>query len=107
MATLAGAGRVLRGKRRIARTRCARRQDWTHWRQWEWVREDKFAEGLKRVRGNCPSGPACWLCRVCGMQSNSNYGIKEEFVMTGVFFSSRRRHTRLQGDWSSDVCSSD
>src|SRR5256885_8478603 len=33
--------------------------------------------------------------------------------MTGVvvagsfFFSSRRRHTRLQGDWSSDVCSSD
>src|SRR6266850_3728606 len=25
----------------------------------------------------------------------------------GFFFSSRRRHTRLQGDWSSDVCSSD
>src|SRR3989454_9069027 len=24
-----------------------------------------------------------------------------------VFFSSRRRHTRLQGYWSSDVCSSD
>src|SRR5256885_3068821 len=24
-----------------------------------------------------------------------------------VLFSSRRRHTRLQGDWSSDVCSSD
>src|SRR6266850_6040745 len=23
------------------------------------------------------------------------------------FFSSRRRHTRLQGDWGSDVCSSD
>src|SRR5256885_9989997 len=23
------------------------------------------------------------------------------------FFSSRRRHTRLQGDWSSDMCSSD
>src|SRR5256885_4734508 len=30
-------------------------------------------------------------------------------VRTGTvfFFSSRRRHTRLQGDWSSDVCSSD
>src|SRR5688500_19285589 len=26
---------------------------------------------------------------------------------SGFFFSSRRRHTRLQGDWSSDVCSSD
>src|SRR3989454_12812011 len=27
--------------------------------------------------------------------------------MFSFFFSSRRRHTRLQGDWSSDVCSSD
>src|ERR1019366_6129715 len=27
--------------------------------------------------------------------------------MPGVFFSSRRRHTRLVSDWSSDVCSSD
>src|SRR3989454_2217531 len=27
--------------------------------------------------------------------------------MSVFFFSSRRRHTRLQGDWSSDVCSSD
>src|SRR6266705_1013309 len=25
----------------------------------------------------------------------------------GCFFSSRRRHTRSYGDWSSDVCSSD
>src|SRR5688500_20388936 len=24
-----------------------------------------------------------------------------------MFLTSRRRHTRLQGDWSSDVCSSD
>src|SRR5256885_5323426 len=29
------------------------------------------------------------------------------FVPEDFFFSSRRRHTRLQGDWSSDVCSSD
>src|SRR5256885_4527422 len=28
-------------------------------------------------------------------------------VVVLFFFSSRRRHTRLQGDWSSDVCSSD
>src|SRR5205807_6541206 len=27
--------------------------------------------------------------------------------LLSFFFSSRRRHTRLQGDWSSDVCSSD
>src|SRR5256885_4975093 len=29
------------------------------------------------------------------------------FCLYFFFFSSRRRHTRLQGDWSSDVCSSD
>src|SRR3989454_10929529 len=29
------------------------------------------------------------------------------FMPFFFFFSSRRRHTRLQGDWSSDVCSSD
>src|SRR2546426_8632497 len=29
------------------------------------------------------------------------------FYLAFFFFSSRRRHTRLQGDWSSDVCSSD
>src|SRR5256885_12402956 len=28
-------------------------------------------------------------------------------IICFFFFSSRRRHTRLQGDWSSDVCSSD
>src|SRR5215467_15770566 len=31
----------------------------------------------------------------------------EGVVYIFFFFSSRRRHTRLQGDWSSDVCSSD
>src|SRR5256885_5378158 len=30
-----------------------------------------------------------------------------ERLVLYFFFSSRRRHTRLQGDWSSDVCSSD
>src|SRR5256885_12648427 len=31
----------------------------------------------------------------------------EALCKSFFFFSSRRRHTRLQGDWSSDVCSSD
>src|ERR1022692_795044 len=31
----------------------------------------------------------------------------DSVVVAFFFFSSRRRHTRLQGDWSSDVCSSD
>src|SRR2546426_12411640 len=32
---------------------------------------------------------------------------RDGFAVCFFFFSSRRRHTRLQGDWSSDVCSSD
>src|SRR5438477_6081431 len=36
------------------------------------------------------------------------FSFKLEFVRwLGFFFSSRRRHTRLTCDWSSDVCSSD
>src|SRR5256885_11164419 len=39
------------------------------------------------------------------------YGVGFELRLRCIravfFFSSRRRHTRLQGDWSSDVCSSD
>src|SRR5205807_7099481 len=40
---------------------------------------------------------------------NSFYLIRYDifFLCSFFFFSSRRRHTRLQGDWSSDVCSSD
>src|SRR5256885_3474576 len=33
--------------------------------------------------------------------------VTTKWVKIFFFFSSRRRHTRLQGDWSSDVCSSD
>src|SRR5256885_5491962 len=34
-------------------------------------------------------------------------GIEYAYRMDWDVFSSRRRHTTLQGDWSSDVCSSD
>src|SRR2546426_3651167 len=42
------------------------------------------------------------LLRVQGDGSSAGY-----LAIMLFFFSSRRRHTRLQGDWSSDVCSSD
>src|SRR5574337_1072998 len=35
------------------------------------------------------------------------YSFKSRISIIFFFFSSRRRHTRLSGDWSSDVCSSD
>src|SRR5438876_2638861 len=34
-------------------------------------------------------------------------GVQDILVCCVFFFSSRRRHTRWTGDWSSDVCSSD
>src|ERR1039457_6532274 len=50
----------------------------------------------------------------CGNQENQQcHGCQSRIDAEGqtkacyFFFSSRRRHTRLQGDWSSDVCSSD
>src|SRR2546428_6407703 len=33
--------------------------------------------------------------------------VQARFELTYFFFSSRRRHTRSDRDWSSDVCSSD
>src|SRR5437762_11405763 len=33
--------------------------------------------------------------------------VSQRFYVLFFFFSSRRRHTRYIGDWSSDVCSSD
>src|SRR5207248_7119020 len=40
-----------------------------------------------------PLGPITWF--------------GDSVFITWFFFSSRRRHTRSYGDWSSDVCSSD
>src|SRR5256885_13167437 len=42
-----------------------------------------------------------------GVKNDTYYCIRRLAWIDVFFFSSRRRHTRLQGDWSSDVCSSD
>src|ERR1022692_4206733 len=41
------------------------------------------------------------------LEEAARQGQEVDNVLVCFFFSSRRRHTRLQGDWSSDVCSSD
>src|SRR2546426_9129021 len=41
-----------------------------------------------------------------GLRCLLSWYVRQVFLLF-FFFSSRRRHTRLQGDWSSDVCSSD
>src|SRR5256885_7485665 len=43
---------------------------------------------------------------ICRTRMLRRYG-RLCIIVLLFFFSSRRRHTRLQGDWSSDVCSSD
>src|SRR5256885_546 len=51
------------------------------------------------------------ICRVYAIGPESQTWVcgenLYELYACYFFFSSRRRHTRLQGDWSSDVCSSD
>src|SRR5256885_12152520 len=44
---------------------------------------------------------------MAGDRDYVRYARLEYLDLCFFFFSSRRRHTRLQGDWSSDVCSSD
>src|SRR5436189_374920 len=44
-----------------------------------------------------------YYCACFGFQD----GLLDYYSFVFFFFSSRRRHTRYIGDWSSDVCSSD
>src|SRR5256885_7799837 len=62
--------------------------------------------------GSCQSRNKGHLGRVPFSFSNLFFKSCDHWLHHGgmkgmFFFSSRRRHTRLQGDWSSDVCSSD
>src|SRR5256885_7172965 len=63
--------------------------------------------------GSMPISSRIWVSQRMAMGvivklaiSNLEYRISDVRFQC-FFFSSRRRHTRLQGDWSSDVCSSD
>src|SRR2546430_3694616 len=47
------------------------------------------------------------VCLTCAIRSRPARFAPSTFVGMIFFFSSRRRHTRFDCDWSSDVCSSD
>src|SRR5256886_9229569 len=45
--------------------------------------------------------------RICSEANRMTQYIESRTIRRVAFFSSRRRHTRFDCDWSSDVCSSD
>src|SRR5437763_10550341 len=54
--------------------------------------------------------PGIWIARImCHLRIAMFFGMggRSRIFLCLFFFSSRRRHTRYIGDWSSDVCSSD
>src|SRR5256885_5417284 len=53
------------------------------------------------------SDARCVRVRLFSSSSLHLFYCSHSCLLVFFFFSSRRRHTRLQGDWSSDVCSSD
>src|SRR5256885_5732498 len=58
------------------------------------------------TRATVPCCASAWSSRSCAEQVTGS-SVVASCLCISFFFSSRRRHTRLQGDWSSDVCSSD
>src|SRR5688572_31024828 len=66
--------------------------------------EDKINKGCFRFAREC----CCEMDRKAAQYESSNLkGWLVVCVRLFFFFSSRRRHTRFDCDWSSDVCSSD
>src|SRR6266581_5627560 len=63
-----------------------------------WLNQDNFRRG-DRARVNAALAEDGYLVV---LRSDADGLVRVLF-----FFSSRRRHTRWTGDWSSDVCSSD
>ena len=47
------------------------------------------------------------MCWIDGLPLSYIRCVSRLNIVVWFFFSSRRRHTRLVSDWSSDVCSSD
>src|SRR5256885_2607958 len=64
------------------------------------VGDDLFVSNVERLQQGIDKGVANSIL----IKVNQIGSVSETL---DFFFSSRRRHTRLQGDWSSDVCSSD
>src|SRR3954462_9603630 len=65
----------------------------------EWIIE---RTGIEERRWVSPGETGTTMATAASKEALERSGLATRF-----FFSSRRRHTRLSCDWSSDVCSSD
>src|SRR5256885_7204556 len=62
---------------------------------------------MHTMKEECVLG-CCSVVKGCNVFTPMTQRLRRfDIFVVLFFFSSRRRHTRLQGDWSSDVCSSD
>src|ERR1019366_6420083 len=69
----------------------------------------KKKTGRRKRSSHCSPGPGQG-CQCCARDREASSRCPTTLQMGKLhylFFSSRRRHTRLVSDWSSDVCSSD
>src|ERR1039457_5567002 len=79
----------------------------------EWIESEFKKKKIKKEKilgkiGLVDADGRGFQARMLNAQDNpklSGYDFYKEYAL--LFFASRRRHTILQGDWSSDVCSSD
>src|SRR5688500_13675350 len=71
-----------------------------------YVNKKKKYEACKKIWKNIVT-KRMYITGAIGSTVHGEYFTYDYDLPNDFFFSSRRRHTRLQGDWSSDVCSSD
>src|SRR6266571_7930481 len=69
-----------------------------------WIGTDAKHLYIRSGQGMSRHWPQNLVARGAGLLHLGNLHVKVKLLF---FFSSRRRHTRLTCDWSSDVCSSD
>src|SRR6266571_715807 len=68
---------------------------------------NKVLAGLRKACQKRPFSPAALEAIADEVEQTLQESPERELPARSFFFSSRRRHTRLTCDWSSDVCSSD
>src|SRR6266705_2796088 len=73
--------------------------------------ETSFGHAKLRLVDNNTLLFSLFVCNIANVTYSNIFvvltGANGPIVVSLFFFSSRRRHTRSYGDWSSDVCSSD